>query len=59
MLVAAGMNHHVPRVAIQAIGPVVVTLDKNKFISMKKPSKNTALCGQIYISSFLSIIILI
>lgn len=32
MLMAAGVNHHVPRVAIQAIGPVVVTLDKNKIL---------------------------
>lgn len=32
MLVAAGVNHHVPRVAIQAIGPVVVTLDNNKIL---------------------------
>ncbi len=29
MLMAAGVNHHVPRVAVQAIGPVVVTLHKN------------------------------
>lgn len=26
MLVAAGVDHHVPRVAVQTIGPVVVTL---------------------------------
>lgn len=29
MLMAAGVNHHVPGVAVQAIGPVVVTLHKN------------------------------
>lgn len=29
MLMAAGVNHHVPRVAVQAIGPIIVTLHKN------------------------------
>lgn len=33
MLVAAGVNHHVPGVAVQAVGPVVVTLwDDNAYI---------------------------
>lgn len=34
MLMAAGVNHHIPRVAIQAIGPVVVTLDSNKILGL-------------------------
>lgn len=33
MLMAAGVNHHVPRVAVQAVGPVVVTLRTDKIIS--------------------------
>lgn len=30
MLVATGVNHHVPRVSVQAVGPVVVTLTDKK-----------------------------
>lgn len=33
MLMAAGVNHHVPWVAVQPVGPVVVTLHENKTLN--------------------------
>lgn len=40
MLMTAGMNHHVPWVAVQTIGPVVVTLDKNEVLPWVHVKKN-------------------